>query len=132
VGIDLHLIGKKGISYFRFAKRPAASQRTDIGDKPKAEHAAEIVGPLMAQFESGALDAVEVVFAQFKSAVSTPPTTLRVLDHSAPIRRQRRKLHLEAVREAILEQLCRSTSAISCIARSWKPRRHSSARSGRR
>ncbi len=84
VGIDLHLIGKKGITYFRFAKRPAASQRTDIGDKPKAEHAAEIVGPLMAQFESGALDAVEVVFARFKSAVSTPPTTLRILPISPP------------------------------------------------
>ncbi len=83
-GIDLHLIGKKGITYFKFAKRPAASQRTDIGDKPKAEHAAEVVGPLMAQFESGALDAVEVVFAQFKSAVSTPPTTLRILPITPP------------------------------------------------
>src|SRR5437867_12407081 len=83
-GVDLHLIGKKGITYFKFAKRQAASQRTDIGDKPKAEHAGEIVGPLMAQFESGALDAVEVVFAQFKSAVSTPPTTLRVLPISPP------------------------------------------------
>jgi len=82
--VDLHLIGKKGITYFKFAKRPVASQRTDIGDKPRAEHAAEIVGPLMAQFESGALDAVEVVFAQFKSAVSTPPTTLRVLPIAPP------------------------------------------------
>src|SRR5437762_10702925 len=78
-GVDLHLIGKKGITYFKFAKRPAVSQRTDIGDKPKAEHAAEIVGPLMTQFESGALDAVELVFAQFKSAVSTPPTPRRSL-----------------------------------------------------
>src|SRR5439155_4560404 len=84
VGVDLHLIGKKGITYFKFAKRPAVSQRTDIGDKPRAEHAAEIVGPLMAQFASGALDAVEVVFAQFKSAVSTPPTTLRVLPIAPP------------------------------------------------
>src|SRR5437879_9835101 len=83
-GVDLHLIGKKGISYFKFAKRPVASQRTDIGDKPRAEHAAEIVGPLMAQFESGAVDAVEVVFAQFKSAVSTPPTTLRILPVTPP------------------------------------------------
>src|SRR5205823_1840436 len=82
--VDLHLIGKKGITYFKFAKRPVASQRTDMGDKPRAEHAAEIVGPLMAQFESGALDAVEVVFAQFKSAVSTPPTTLRVLPIAPP------------------------------------------------
>src|SRR5881396_3023543 len=44
-GVDLHLIGKKGITYFKFAKRAVASQRTDVGDKPKAEHAAEIVGP---------------------------------------------------------------------------------------
>src|SRR5437867_1655559 len=62
-GVDLHLIGKKGITYFKFAKRPAASQRTDIGDKPSPSHAAEVVGPLMTQFASGALDAVEVVFA---------------------------------------------------------------------
>ena len=83
-GVDLHLIGKKGITYFKFAKRAAASQRTDIGDKPNPSHAAEVVGPLMTQFASGALDAVEVVFAQFKSAVSTPPTTLRVLPITAP------------------------------------------------
>ena len=106
VGIDLHLIGKKGISYFRFAKRPAASQRTDIGDKPKAEHAAEIVGPLMAQFESGALDAVEVVFAQFKSAVSTPPTTLRVLPITPPRSGgSAANFILKPSAEAILEQL---------------------------
>src|SRR5204862_3363104 len=43
-GGDLHLIGKKGITYFKFAKRPAASQRTDIGDKPTPSHAAEVVG----------------------------------------------------------------------------------------
>jgi len=106
VGIDLHLIGKKGISYFRFAKRPAASQRTDVGDKPKAEHAAEIVGPLMAQFESGALDAVEVVFAQFKSAVSTPPTTLRVLPITPPRSGGSAANYiLKPSAEAILEQL---------------------------
>ena len=110
--VDLHLIGKKGISYFKFAKRPAASQRTDIGDKPKAEHAAEVVGPLMTQFESGALDAVEVVFAQFKSAVSTPPTTLRILPIAPPGaaeggkgRSRAANYILEPSAEAILEQL---------------------------
>ena len=110
--VDLHLIGKKGITYFKFAKRPVASQRTDIGDKPRAEHAAEIVGPLMAQFESGALDAVEVVFAQFKSAVSTPPTTLRILPITPPRaaeggRGRQRAVNyiLKPSAEAILEQL---------------------------
>ncbi len=88
------------------------SQRTDIGDKPKAEHAAEIVGPLMTQFESGALDAVEIVFAQFKSAVSTPPTTLRVLPIAPPRaaeggRGRQRAVNyiLEPSADAILEQL---------------------------
>ena len=111
-GVDLHLIGKKGITYFKFAKRPAVSQRTDIGDKPKAEQAAEVVGPLMAQFESGALDAVEVVFAQFKSAVSTPPTTLRILPISPPQageggggRGRAGNYILKPSAEAILEQL---------------------------
>jgi len=77
--VDLHLVGKKGITYFKFAKRPVASQRVDIGDKPTAAHAAELVAPVMAQFASGAVDAVEVVFAQFKSAVATPPTVARIL-----------------------------------------------------
>jgi F-type H+-transporting ATPase subunit gamma len=82
--VALHIVGKKGITFFKFAKRPIASQRTDIGDKPTAAHAAELVGPLMAQFAAGALDAVEVVFAQFRSAVSTPPTVLRILPITPP------------------------------------------------
>jgi F-type H+-transporting ATPase subunit gamma len=109
-GVDLHLIGKKGITYFRFAKRPVASQRIDIGDKPRAEHAAEVVGPLMAQFESGAVDAVEVVFAQYKSAVSTPPTVLRILPITPPRadgQRGGRAVNyiLQPSADAILEQL---------------------------
>jgi len=76
---ELHLVGKKGVSYFRFARRAVASQRIDIGDRPTAAHAAELVEPLMARFSAGDLDAVDVVFAKFNSAVSTPPTTLRIL-----------------------------------------------------
>jgi len=105
--IDLHLVGKKGISYFKFAKRAVASQRTDIGDKPTAAHAAELVAPLMAQFQAGALDAVEVVFAQFKSAVSTPPTTLRILPVAPPPagRRTAAFYILKPSADAILESL---------------------------
>src|SRR5207249_9568191 len=86
--VDLHLIGKKGITYFKFAKRTVASQRIDVGDKPTAAQAADVVTPLMAQFESGAVDAVEIVFSQFKSAVSTPPTTLRILPIAPPRARE--------------------------------------------
>ncbi len=84
VTVDLHLVGRKGMLFFRFAKRPIASQRTDIGDRPTAAHAAEVVAPLTAAFAAGRVDAVEVVFAQFRSAVSTPPTTLQILPLAPP------------------------------------------------
>jgi len=110
--VELHLIGKKGITYFKFAKRPAASQRIDVGDKPTAAQAVDIVTPLIAQFESGALDAVDVVFSQFKSAVSTPPATLRVLPIAPPRaaeggrgRQKAANYILKPSAEAILEQL---------------------------
>src|SRR3989449_1507237 len=102
--VDLHVVGKKGITYFRFAKRPLASQRTDIGDKPTATHAAELVGPLVAQFASGGVDAVEVVFAQFRSAVSTPPTTLRILPVTPP--RARSEEHTSEL-QSRLHLVCR-------------------------
>jgi F-type H+-transporting ATPase subunit gamma len=82
--VELHLVGKKGIGFFRFAGRAAAVQRTDIGDKPTAAHAVELVSALMQQFEKGTLDAVEVVFAKFNSAMSTPATVLRILPVEPP------------------------------------------------
>jgi len=108
--VDLHVVGKKGIGYFRFAKRPMASQRIDIGDKPTAAHAAELVDPLMRQFETGAVDAVDVIYAQFKSAISTPPTLLRILPLVPPGRAGRAPARptnylLRPSAEAILERL---------------------------
>lgn len=85
---ELHLVGRKGISYFKFTRRAAASQRVDIGDKPTAAHATDLVTPLMERFAAGALDAVEIVFAKFNSAVSTPPTTLRILPVTPPSNRR--------------------------------------------
>ena len=85
---ELHLVGKKGVSYFKFTKRTIASQRVDIGDRPTLEHAAELAKPLMERFANGELDAVDVVFAKFNSAVSTPPTTLRILPVAPPEKRR--------------------------------------------
>jgi len=108
--VDLHLVGKKGIGFFRFTRRAVASQRTDIGDRPTAAHAAELVAPLMRAFETGALDAVEVVFAKFNSAISTPPSVQRILPVSPP-RADRRSggqaanYILKPSADAILERL---------------------------
>ena len=77
--VDLLAEGKKGVNYFRFVRRPMAVARVDIGDKPTAAHALELASPLIASFEAGELASFDVVFAQFKSALSTPPVVQRVL-----------------------------------------------------
>ena len=81
---ELHLVGKKGVAYFRFTRRPVTSQRIDIGDRPTPQHAAQLITPLMTRFAQGELDAVEIVFAKFNSPMSTPPTVLRVLPITPP------------------------------------------------
>lgn len=82
--VELHVNGKKGIGYFRYIGRAMASQRTDIGDKPTAADAASLVDALMAQYASGEVDAVYVVCAQYKSALSSPPASERVLPVTPP------------------------------------------------
>ena len=84
VATELHGIGKKGISFFRFQGVELATSRTDIGDRPSAADASSIIDPLMERFVAGDLDAVYVVYAQFNSAMSTPPTTHQLLPIAPP------------------------------------------------
>lgn len=82
--VELHAIGRKGIQYYKYVGRSLALARDDIGDRPTATHAVEVMKPLMERFERGELDAVEVIFAKFNSALSTPPTRLPVLPITPP------------------------------------------------
>ncbi len=84
VDVEFHVVGRKGMSFFRFRGEPMASTRQDITDRPSMADARSIVDPLIPRFESGELDAIDIVYAQFKSALSTPPTRMRVLPISAP------------------------------------------------
>ncbi len=84
VTVELHGVGKKGIGYFRYLGRSIASSRTDIGDRPTAANAAEIVNDLMSRFANGDLDAVYVVYPNVKSALSAPPVAVQVLPVQPP------------------------------------------------
>src|SRR5687768_3714933 len=85
--VDLHVVGRKAIGFFRYTGRQLASTRTDIGDRPTAEHATELVQALMHDFVAERLDAVYVVYAKFNSAISTPPVAERVLPVTPPERK---------------------------------------------
>ena len=108
--VELHVVGRKGIGFFRYVGRELAVQRTDITDRPTAEDAASLVDDLMARFIDGGLDAVYVIHAQFRSAMSTPPTTMQVLPVQPPPAREgavgvQRDYLLLPSAEAILTEL---------------------------
>ncbi len=81
---ELHVVGRKGIGYYKYIGRALATARTDITDRPTAADAASLVDEPMARFNRGEVDAVYVVYAQFRSALSTPPTVQRILPVEPP------------------------------------------------
>jgi F-type H+-transporting ATPase subunit gamma len=84
VETEMHIAGKKGISFFRFQGENLRAAVSDIGDRPGAADAERLVNELMDEFTAGTLDAVYVVYAKFNSALSTPPTTLQLLPVPSP------------------------------------------------
>jgi F-type H+-transporting ATPase subunit gamma len=84
--VDLYAVGRKGVGYFRYVGRPVVAARTDLTDRPTAQDASDLVAASVAGFAAGTLDAVYVVYARFQSALTTPPTTDRILPVQPPAR----------------------------------------------
>jgi F-type H+-transporting ATPase subunit gamma len=104
--IQFHVVGRKGLGFFRFVGRNIASNRTDLTDRPTADDAAALVNGMMEEFVRGTLDAVYVVYARFNSVLSTPPTAERILPVTPPERTgPRRDYLLFPSAEAILSEL---------------------------
>ena len=104
--VELHVVGKKGLGYFKYVGRDVAVGRTDISDKPTAADAASLVDGLMGRFVTGELDSVYVVGSRFNSVLSTPPTADRVLPVQPPAAKGAQKDYLlYPSAEAILTEL---------------------------
>jgi F-type H+-transporting ATPase subunit gamma len=82
--VDVHAVGKKGLGYFRYVGRDVATSRTDISDRPTAENAAELVNDLIAAFAKGEIDALYVIYPNYKSVLSAPPASVQVLPVQPP------------------------------------------------
>jgi len=107
VDAEFHVIGKKGMSYFRFRNVAMAGTHTDVGDDPTPAAARTLIDPLAARFVREELDAVYVVHAEFRSVMSTPPITRRLLPVYVPQERPTREPYyiLDPSAEEILARL---------------------------
>ncbi|HKV06624.1 MAG TPA: ATP synthase F1 subunit gamma [Thermoanaerobaculia bacterium] len=79
VGTDVHMVGKKGIGYFRFLRRAVAEQTSGIGDRPRFEQVEPIANALMDRFIRGEVASVHVAYMKFLSAGQQRPAVVQLL-----------------------------------------------------
>ena len=63
----LFLVGKKAVNYFRFRGYRIEQSFAGFSDNPVYENARQVAAEVVQQFESGAVDRVQLVYTQFLS-----------------------------------------------------------------
>ena len=95
----VYVVGRKGVNYYRFRKRPVAASWTGFSEQPAYANAAEITRVLVAAFMAGAgerneeaaideagaeaeqvvaVDELHLVYTQFQNMVTQTPSTRRM------------------------------------------------------
>lgn len=73
------MVGKKGISAFRFRRRATHRTATGFDDKPRFARVEPLASELIESFVAGALDSVYVAYMRFESAGKQVPEVVRLL-----------------------------------------------------
>jgi F-type H+-transporting ATPase subunit gamma len=76
---DVHMVGKKGIGYFRFLRRPVVEPITGIGDKVRFDQVEPLANSLMDRFMKGEIASVYVAYMRFFSAGTQRPAVVQIL-----------------------------------------------------
>ncbi len=81
--VDLYVMGRRGVSYYRFREREIKRSWVGSSDAPSAETAQEVADTLLAAYdapaEEGGVKALHVVYTQFRNMVSQTPRVVRML-----------------------------------------------------
>jgi F-type H+-transporting ATPase subunit gamma len=82
--VEYLLVGRKGRDFHRKRGSPAAGERIGMTAKPAYTDAAALAAPAMERFRREEIDAVYLLFNEFKSVVSQRLTVTRVLPIQMP------------------------------------------------
>ena len=88
----LYVIGRKGVNYYRFRRRPVEASWTGFSEQPNYSDAAEVASTLVTAFMTGAddtadgpgedevrgVDELHLVYTQFKNMVTQTPQARRM------------------------------------------------------
>lgn len=76
---ELHVVGKKGIAYFKFFDRRVENAITEIDDRPRYEQVEPLASAFIEQYEKGLIANVWVVYMRFISTGRQVPEVMRLL-----------------------------------------------------
>lgn len=76
---DTYMVGKKGISAFRFRSREMHEKLTTFDDKPTFEQVEPLAREVMGRFMGGEVSSVHVAYMRFISAGQQKPEVARLL-----------------------------------------------------
>lgn len=83
---DVSMIGKKGISRFRFRRIPLREEFTHIDDRPAFRQAEELAERFMERFRTGEVDRVWVISTRYLSSSVQRPVLTQLLPIAPPER----------------------------------------------
>ncbi|RJQ55061.1 MAG: ATP synthase F1 subunit gamma [Actinobacteria bacterium] len=80
-GLSVHyiVVGKKGISHFRYVGKELLGEQTGVSDEPRFATAKDLANQLIEGYTSGEMDRIWLVFNRFKSVVEQKPTRHQLL-----------------------------------------------------
>jgi F-type H+-transporting ATPase subunit gamma len=79
LAVELHVVGKKGASMLRYQGSAPDRVVTDLSDRPSFEEADRVAVPLVDAFVEGRLDAMWLVYSNFRSPVEQRPVAAQLL-----------------------------------------------------
>ncbi|HEX4956359.1 MAG TPA: ATP synthase F1 subunit gamma [Thermoanaerobaculia bacterium] len=92
---DVHMMGKKGVAYFRFGKREMVEENIAIGDTPRFEEVERVANGLMARFLAGEITSVHVASMRFLSAGQQKAEVFQLLPLATPASAEEKDTHVE-------------------------------------
>jgi F-type H+-transporting ATPase subunit gamma len=84
--VHVHMVGRKGIHYFKFLRRPLEAAHAEFGDKPTYAQVAQLAEQFMEQYAAGQVRSVSAVYMHFLSTGTQSPGVVQILPMEPPRR----------------------------------------------
>jgi F-type H+-transporting ATPase subunit gamma len=75
----MYVVGRKGVSFYRFRQRPLTQSWIGFSDLPRYDNAKEVAGTLLGAFLEGEVDEIHAIFTDFVSPMVQRPVAHRFI-----------------------------------------------------